>query len=212
MLKSQNKSASIEKCEPDVSGSIELDCITSLLIGEKEFYYYLIKYDMFLKTILKVFWIDEREKGNNIKVKAIGKDGDETYIDYDREIIRKTKQKQTFEEFWKRFVNEFDQIEFSNTDTVAEITRIQKSMGQNSIQLVKRRYKKLLLKYHPDKNKSENMQEKTNGIILAYELIKQYEFLPDPLNMLGFLTNIWNDDQIDNPESLMHASVGDEHD
>ena len=44
------------------------------------------------------------------------------------------------------------------------------------------------------------MQEKTNGIILAYELIKQYEFIPDPLNMLDFLTNIWNDDQIDNPE------------
>ena len=85
-------------------------------------------------------------------------------------------------------------------------------MEKNSIQDVKRRYKKLLLKYHPDKNKSENMQEKINGIILAYELIKQYEFLPDPLNMLGFLTNIWNDDQIDNPESLMHASVGDEHD
>ena len=212
MLKSQNKSVSIEKCEHDIRSSIGLDCITSLLIGEKEFYYYLTKHDMFLKTILKVIWIDEQKKGNNIKVKAIGKDSDETYIDYDREIIRKTKQKQTFEEFWKRFVNEFDQIEFSNTDTVAEITRIQKSMGQNSIQHVKRRYKKLLLKYHPDKNKSENMQEKTNGIILAYELIKQYEFLPDPLNMLGFLTNIWNDDQIDNPESLMHASVGDEHD
>ena len=212
MLKSQNKSTSTEKCKYDIRASIDLDCITSLLIGEKEFYYYLIKYDMFLKTTLKVIWIDEQEKGNNIKVKAIGKDGDETYIDYDREIIRKTKQKQTFEEFWKRFVNEFDQIEFSNTDTVAEITRIQKSMGQNSIQLVKRRYKKLLLKYHPDKNKSENMQEKTNGIILAYELIKQYEFLPDPLNMLGFLTNIWDDSQIDNPESFMHASVGDEHD
>ena len=96
MLKSQNKSTSTEKCEYDIRASIDLDCITSLLIGEKEFYYYLIKYDMFLKTILKVFWIDEREKGNNIKVKAIGKDGDDTYIEYDREIIRKTKQKQTF--------------------------------------------------------------------------------------------------------------------
>ena len=212
MLKSQNKSTSIEKCEYDIRASIDLDCITSLLIGEKEFYYYLIKYDMFLKTTLKVIWIDEQEKGNNIKVKAIGKDGDDTYIDYDREIIRKTKQKQTFEEFWKIFVNEFDQIEFSNTDTVAEITRIQKSTEQNSIQHVKRRYKKLLLKYHPDKNKSENMQEKTNGIILAYKLIIEHEFLPNPVNMLGFLTNIWNDDQIDNPESLMHASVVDEHD
>ena len=78
MLKSQNKSSSIEKCEHDIRSSIELDCITSLLIGEKEFYYYLIKYDMFLKTVLKVIWIDEQEKGNNIKVKAIGKDGDET--------------------------------------------------------------------------------------------------------------------------------------
>ena len=51
MLKSQNKSSSIEKCEHDIRSSIELDCITSLLIGEKEFYYYLIKYDMFLDSL-----------------------------------------------------------------------------------------------------------------------------------------------------------------
>ena len=212
MLKSQNKSASIEKCEYDIRASINLDCITSLLIGEKEFYYYLKKYDMFLKTTLKVIWIDEQEKGNNIKVKAIGKDGDETYIDYDREIIRKTEQKQTFEEFWKRFESKFNQIEFSNTDTFADITRIQKNMEKNSIRDVKRRYKKLLLKYHPDKNKSETSQKKTDLIIQAYKLIMNHEFLPQPLNMLTFLTNIWDENQIDNPESLMHASIVDEHD
>ena len=64
MLKSQNKSTSTEKCEYDIRASIDLDCITSLLIGEKEFYYYLIKYDMFLKTTLKVIWIDEQNKSD----------------------------------------------------------------------------------------------------------------------------------------------------
>ena len=137
----------------------------------------------------------------------IGKDGDESYIDYDIKIIQKAEKRQTFEEFWKTFLSEFDQIEFSNTDTSAEAARIQKIIIRNSYQHVKRRYKKLLLKYHPDKNKSKNARKKTQNIISAYELIRNHNHLPLENVMSVLLPNIWNYEQIDNPESLIHASL-----
>ena len=210
MLKSEKECISIKKHECDITSDIGIDGITSLLIGEKEFYYYLTKHDMFLKIILKTIWIDEQEKGNNIKVKVIGKNGDETHIDYDREIIQKTEKRQSFEEFWETFQSEFDQIEFSNTDTATEVARIQRIMNHNSTEHVKRRYRELLLKYHPDKNKSKNMQKKTNEIIIAYKLIMDNsDILLE--NILDFLAHIWDYNQIGDPESFMHASMTDDN-
>ena len=203
MLKSEKECSNIKKYEGIITCPIAIDGITSLLIGEREFYYYLIKDDKFLKTILKILWISEQEKGNNIKVKVIGKDGDKTYIDLDRKIIQKAEKRQTFEEFWKTFLSEFDQIEFSNTDTSTEVARIQKIIEHDSIQHVKKRYKELLLKYHPDKNKSKNAKRKTEEIISAYEFIKNdMGFMPP-----SFLLNLlWNDES----ESILSTSVEEE--
>ena len=203
MLKSEKECSNIKKYEGIITCPIAIDGITSLLIGEREFYYYLIKDDKFLKTILKILWISEQEKGNNIKVKVIGKDGDKTYIDLDRKIIQKAEKRQTFEKFWKTFQSEFDQIEFSNTDTSTEMTRIQKIIDHDSIQHVKKRYKELLLKYHPDKNKSKNAKRKTEEIISAYEFIKNdMGFMPP-----SFLLNLlWNDES----ESILSTSVEEE--
>ena len=203
MLKSEKECSNIKKYEGIITCPIAIDGITSLLIGEREFYYYLIKYDKFLKTILKILWISEQEKGNNIKVKVIGKDGDKTYIDLDRKIIQKAEKRQTFEKFWKTFQSEFDQIEFSNTDTSTEMARIQKIIDHDSIQHVKKRYKELLLKYHPDKNKSKNAKRKTEEIISAYEFIKNdMGFMPP-----SFLLNLlWNDES----ESILSTSVEEE--
>jgi len=203
MLKSEKECSNIKKYEGIITCPIAIDGITSLLIGEREFYYYLIKYDKFLKTILKILWISEQEKGNNIKVKVIGKDGDKTYIDCDRKIIQKAEKRQTFEKFWKTFQSEFDQIEFSNTDTSTEMARIQKIIDHDSIQHVKKRYKELLLKYHPDKNKSKNAKRKTEEIISAYEFIKNdMGFMPP-----SFLLNLlWNDES----ESILSTSVEEE--
>ena len=203
MLKSEKEYSNIKKYEGVITCPIAIDGITSLLIGEREFYYYLIKDDKFLKTILKILWISEQEKGNNIKVKVIGKDGDKTYIDCDRKIIQKAEKRQTFEKFWKTFQSEFDQIEFSNTDTSTEVARIQKIIDHDSIQHVKKRYKELLLKYHPDKNKSKNAKRKTEEIISAYEFIKNdMGFMPP-----SFLLNLlWNDES----ESILSTSVEEE--
>ena len=203
MLKSEKECSNIKKYEGIITCPIAIDGITSLLIGEREFYYYLIKDDKFLKTILKILWISEQEKGNNIKVKVIGKDGDKTYIDCDRKIIQKAEKRQTFEKFWKTFQSEFDQIEFSNTDTSTEMARIQKIIDHDSIQHVKKRYKELLLKYHPDKNKSKNAKRKTEEIISAYEFIKNdMGFMPP-----SFLLNLlWNDES----ESILSTSVEEE--
>ena len=203
MLKSKKEYSNIKKYEGVITCPIAIDGITSLLIGEREFYYYLIKDDKFLKTILKILWISEQEKGNNIKVKVIGKDGDKTYIDLDRKIIQKAEKRQTFEKFWKTFQSEFDQIEFSNTDTSTEVARIQKIIDHDSIQHVKKRYKELLLKYHPDKNKSKNAKRKTEEIISAYEFIKNdMGFMPP-----SFLLNLlWNDES----ESILSTSVEEE--
>ena len=210
MLKSEKECSNIKKYEGDITCPIAIDGITSLLIGEREFYYYLIKDDKFLKTILKILWISEQEKGNNIKVKVIGKDGDKTYIDCDRKIIQKAEKRQTFEGFWKTFLSEFDQIEFSNTDTSKEVARIQKIIDHNSYEHVKRRYKELLLKYHPDKNKSKNAHEKTNNIISAYEFIS--EELDDTVVPLEYfipelLSRLWDYKGNDNPESLLSTSM-----
>ena len=212
MLKSKKEYSNIKKYEGVITCPIAIDGITSLLIGEREFYYYLIKDDKFLKTILKILWISEQEKGNNIKVKVIGKDGDKTYIDCDRKIIQKAEKRQTFEKFWKTFQSEFDQIEFSNTDTSKEVARIQKIIAHNSYQQIKRRYKELLLKYHPDKNKSKNAHEKTNNIISAYEFIS--EELDDTVVPLEYfipelLSRLWDYKGNDNPESLLSASMVD---
>ena len=214
MLKQKTESTGIRKrarqathdrttCQHDYSSPIAIDSLTALLAGEREFYYYLIKDDKFLKTILKILWISEQEKGNNIKVKVIGKDGDKTYIDLDRKIIQKAEKRQTFEKFWKTFQSEFDQIEFSNTDTSTEVARIQKIIDHDSIQHVKKRYKELLLKYHPDKNKSKNAKRKTEEIISAYEFIKNdMGFMPP-----SFLLNLlWNDES----ESILSTSVEEE--
>ena len=234
MLKQEIESISIKKpagqathdrttCQCDFTSPIDIDSVTSLLVGEGEFYYYLTKYDMFLKTILKVIWIDQQEQGNNIKIKVIGKDGvtldkkdddmsNQTYIDYDTKIIQKAEKRQTFEEFWKTFLSEFDQIEFSNTDTSKEVARIQKIIDHNSYEHVKRRYKELLLKYHPDKNKSKDAHEKTNNIISAYEFIS--EELDDTVVPLEYfipelLSRLWDYKGNDNPESLLSASMVD---
>ena len=93
MLKSEKECSNIKKYEGIITCPIAIDGITSLLIGEREFYYYLIKYDKFLKTILKILWISEQEKGNNIKVKVIGKNGNQTYIDYDHKNNSKSRKK-----------------------------------------------------------------------------------------------------------------------
>ena len=129
--------------------------------------------------------------------------GDKTYIDLDRKIIQKAEKRQTFEKFWKTFQSEFDQIEFSNTDTSTEMARIQKIIDHDSIQHVKKRYKELLLKYHPDKNKSKNAKRKTEEIISAYEFIKNdMGFMPP-----SFLLNLlWNDES----ESILSTSVEEE--
>ena len=214
MLKQEIESISIKKpagrathdsttCQCDFTSPIGIDSVTSLLLGEREFYYYLTKYDIFLKTILKVIWIDQQKEGNNIKIKVIGKNGNQTYIDYDTKIIQKAEKRQTFEKFWKTFQSEFDQIEFSNTDTSTEMTRIQKIIDHDSIQHVKKRYKELLLKYHPDKNKSKNAKRKTEEIISAYEFIKNdMGFMPP-----SFLLNLlWNDES----ESILSTSVEEE--
>ena len=223
MLKSKKQRTRIKRNEDYVKANIVIDSVTALLIGEREFYYYLIKNDMFLKTILKVIWIDQQEQGNNIKIKVIGKDGvtldkkdddmsNQTYIDYDTKIIQKAEKRQTFEEFWKTFLSEFDQIEFSNTDTSKEVARIQKIIDHNSYEHVKRRYKELLLKYHPDKNKSKDAHEKTNNIISAYEFIS--EELDDTVVPLEYfipelLSRLWDYKGNDNPESLLSASMVD---
>jgi len=218
MLKQETKSTGIKKhaghathdrttCQCDITSPIVIDIMTSLLIGEREFYYYLTKYDIFLKTILKVIWTDQQEQGNNIKVKVIGKDGDMSYIDYDIKIIQKAEKRQTFEEFWKTFLSEFDQIEFSNTDTSAEAARIQKIIVRNSYQHVKRRYKKLLLKYHPDKNKSKNAREQTEVVIGAYKLIQNNNNLPLEYIIPQLLAGIWNYEQIGTSESIASVSL-----
>ena len=218
MLKQEIESISIKKpagrathdsttCQCDFTSPIGIDSVTSLLLGEREFYYYLTKYDIFLKTILKVIWIDQQKEGNNIKIKVIGKNGNQTYIDYDTKIIQKAEKRQTYEEFWKTFLSELDQIEFSNTDTSAEASRIQKIIVRNSYQHVKRRNKKLLLKYHPDKNKSKNARKKTQEIISAYKLIRNNNHLPLENVMTELLSNIWDHEQIDNPESLLTVYI-----
>ena len=218
MLKQETKSTGIKKhagqathdpttCQCDFTTPVELDSMTSLLVGESEFYYYLTKYDIFLKTILKIIWIDQQKQGNNIKVKVIGKNGNQAYIDYDAKIIQKAEKKQTFEEFWKTFQSDLAQIEFSNTDTSAEAARIQKIIIRNSYQHVKRRYKKLLLKYHPDKNKSKNARAKTQEIIGSYELIRNYNHLPLEYIIPELLSSIWDYEQIDNPESLLTVYI-----
>ena len=229
MLKQEIESISIKKpagqathdrttCQCDFTTPIGIDSVTSLLVGEREFYYYLTKYDMFLKTILKVIWIDQQEQGNNIKIKVIGKDGvtldkkdddmsNQTYIDYDTKIIQKREKRQTFEEFWKTFQNKLDQIEISNTDTSAEMARIQKLIDHNSYQHVKSRYKKLLLKYHPDKNKSKNAREQTEVVIGAYKLIQNNNNLPLEYIIPQLLAGIWNYEQIGTSESIASVSL-----
>ena len=223
MLKQKTESTGIRKharqathdrttCQHDYSSPIAIDSLTALLAGEREFYYYLTNHVVFLKTILNVIWTDQQKQGNNIKVKVIGKDGDESYIDYDIKIIQKAEKRQTFEGFWKTFLSEFDQIEFSNTDTSKEVARIQKIIDHNSYEHVKRRYKELLLKYHPDKNKSKNAHEKTNNIISAYEFIS--EELDDTVVPLEYfipelLSRLWDYKGNDNPESLLSASMVD---
>ena len=83
------------------------------------------------------------------------------------------------------------------------MARIQKIIDHDSIQHVKKRYKELLLKYHPDKNKSKNAKRKTEEIISAYEFIKNdMGFMPP-----SFLLNLlWNDES----ESILSTSVEEE--
>ena len=209
MLKSKKQRTRIKRNEDYVKANIVIDSVTALLIGEREFYYYLIKNDMYLKTILKVIWMGEQKKRNKIKVKAIEKDGNQTYIYYDQEKIQKTKNRQTFEKFWTGFQAEFDQIELINTDTATEKARIRRIINHNSIHHVKRRYKELLLKYHPDKNKSKDSQEKTKETIMAYKFITDNEVsaLADPT---GFLILMWDDNIVNEFGSLHRISMTDE--
>ena len=92
------------------------------------------------------------------------------------------------------------------------MARIQKIIDHNSYEHVKRRYKELLLKYHPDKNKSKDAHEKTNNIISAYEFIS--EELDDTVVPLEYfipelLSRLWDYKGNDNPESLLSASMVD---
>ena len=53
-----------------------------------------------------------------------------------------------------------------------EILEIERTDDQD---IIKKAYKKLIKKYHPDKNKESNTVEKFDRIKLAYELLKNYE-------------------------------------
>jgi DnaJ family protein C protein 17 len=53
-----------------------------------------------------------------------------------------------------------------------DILEIEKTDDQD---IIKKAYKKLIKKYHPDKNKEINTVEKFDRIKLAYELLKNYE-------------------------------------
>jgi curved DNA-binding protein CbpA len=61
--------------------------------------------------------------------------------------------------------------ELKNFD-LYEILEIEKTDDQD---IIKKAYKKLIKKYHPDKNKESNTVEKFDRIKLAYELLKNFE-------------------------------------
>lgn len=63
------------------------------------------------------------------------------------------------------------ELKNSNED-LYEILEIDQTDDQD---IIKKAYKKLIKKYHPDKNKESNTVEKFDQIKIAYELLKNFE-------------------------------------
>ena len=56
MLKSKKQRTRIKRNEGDIKANIVIDSITALLIGEREFYYYLIKFPLNTKISLYCYY------------------------------------------------------------------------------------------------------------------------------------------------------------
>ena len=112
-----------------------------------------------------------------------------------------------------KFINKFDtngdkQVTKEEFDLAME-QRFKKMDADGNGVVSKEEFKQNTKASHKkmaDKNKSKNARKKTQEIISAYKLIRNNNHLPLENVMTELLSNIWDHEQIDNPESLLTVS------
>jgi len=78
---------------------------------------------------------------------------------------------------YNNYDKEYEPTETQETFTVSDAFDILGLDDTATALQIKQRFRKLILKYHPDKNSSANAEERTKKITLAYEFLKKRGFV-----------------------------------